>query len=158
MCRKLDASVLEDVTDLLTVFGDSWRGIAKESLYEGRKVMREALSKEIDSLPTTVRDKYYPPYALPLKALRPAEKKGLKEGLRIFKMETGENGVSVSISFDGYNDLGRPNVLIARSLAKGSSVQQPNRYVSKAFNSAKSKSEKAIQDRVNAIVVKTFRP
>lgn len=158
MCRKLDASGLEDMTELLAAFGQSWRPVAKESLYEGRKVMREELLRQIDALPVTGHDDYYPDFLRPLRAIRPTEKKGLKEGLRIFKMESGDDGVSVSISFDGYNDWHRPNILIARSLAKGSSMQQPNRFVSRAFSNAKNKSEKAIQDRVTAIVVKTFRP
>lgn len=145
---RIDAHELTDITSLLAEMGTKWEGLAKQGLYEGRAVMKDALEKEIDSLPTTPSNRFYFKGELPIPTLRPAEKKGLKEGLRIFKMESRKDGVSVTIGFTGYTDLGRgkqvPIRLIARSLEKGTTVVRPNRFVKRAYNQNKKEAEKVI--------------
>ena len=153
---KWKAVELEEITDMLSEFGDSWRAIAKEALYDGRKVMREALEREVDNIPTTAKDKYYPDFLTPIRTIRPAEKEGLKQGIRIYKMKSDVDGVSVAVGFEGYNERGRPNSLIARSLVKGTSVVQPNRFVDRAFNSSIKKCEEVIGKKVEYIATKTF--
>lgn len=146
---RVDAHELTDITHLLAEMGTKWEGLAKQGLYEGRAVMKDALEKEIDDLPTTGSDRFYFKGELPLASIRPSEKEGLKKGLRIFKMESRNDGVSVAIGFVDYTDVGHngkrvPTRLIARSLEKGTTVVKPNRFVKRVYNKNKSKAEKVI--------------
>lgn len=120
-------SDLEAINDFLSDLGDGWEGVAKAGLWEGAAVLKDRLRKAVDEIPTTKADTYYfSSTKLPLSALRPAEKQGLKDGLVINHFETTPDGVSVTVSFGGYNSLGKPNALVARSYAKGSTIQKPS--------------------------------
>lgn len=153
---RIDAHELEDITEMLTTLGTKWEGTAKQGLYEGAKVIKEELEREIDSLPST-KTSYYPKSALPLHRLRDIEKKALKDGLRIFKMENEKDGVSVTIGFVGYTDYKSkriPNALIARSLVKGTSVQSKNNFVSRAFKRSKDKRNQAMTEKIFTVIGK----
>lgn len=149
---KMDAD-LSPIEDALKEIGASWEGVAKAGLWEGAREMKKALIAEIDSLPT-LSDRYYFGRMIPMTGLRETEKKGLKEGVRIFKFERGSGNVSVGIGFRGYNDRGKPNVLIARSLVKGTSISKRNQFVAKAFRSGESKRKKAMIDKINSLKTK----
>lgn len=146
---RVDAHDLTDITKLLDQLGTKWQGLAKQGLYQGRAVMKEALEKEIEALPVTASDRYYFEAELPLMTIRESEKEGLKKGLRIFKMESRKDGTSVAIGFVDYAKVGHngkqvPVRLIARSLEKGTSVVQPNRFVKRVYNKNKKEAEKVI--------------
>ena len=150
---KLNADELAVLDDFLDSLGVMWEPVAKQGLYEGAAVMKDALLREVESLPTTSRDKFVPTVGLPLSALRPKEKQGLIDGLGISKMRRDKDGISVSIAFDGYNELGKPNSLVARSLNKGTSVQKPNRFIRRTFKANENKRVKAIIDKINSIKI-----
>lgn len=71
-----------------------------------------------------------------------AQKKGLYESLGIASMQEDSKGfLNVKIGFDGYNDLksmrwpnGQPNQMVARSVERGTSYMQPNKFVKKAMS------------------------
>ena len=150
---KLNAKELSAVDDFLDSLGVLWEPVAKQGLYEGAAVMKDALLQEVKDLPVMSKDRYVPTVGLPLSALRPAEKQGLIDGLGISKMRRDKDGVSVSISFDGYNELGKANSLVARSLNKGTSVQKPNRFIRRTFKANENKRVKAIIDKINSIKI-----
>lgn len=152
---KLNADGLSVLDEFLDSLGVRWEPVAKQGLYEGAAVMKDALLREVESLPTTSRDKFVPAVGLPLSALRPKEKQGLINGLGVSKMRRDGDGISVSIAFDGYNELGKANSLVARSLNKGTSVQKPNRFVSRAFKVNENKRVKAIVDKINSIKIQS---
>ena len=149
----LNVSELAVLDDFLDTLGIAWEPVAKQGLYEGAREMKEALVREIERLPVTKSDRYYFKAELPLTALRPIEKEGLLEGVGISKMKRDKDGISVSIGFDGYNKNGTPNALVARSLAKGTSVQKPNRFVTRTFKAAENRRVKAIVDKINSIKI-----
>ena len=156
---RIDAHELEDITEMLTALGASWEGTAKQGLYEGAKVLKEEIDNEIDSLPST-KTRFYPKAALPLHSIRDVEKKALKDGLRIFKMESDKDGVSVTLGFVGYTEYkGKqiPNALIARSLTKGSTVQSKNNFVKRAFNRAKNRRTQAMTEKIYTVIGKFSR-
>ena len=153
---RVDAHELEDITEMLSTLGTKWEGTAKQGLYEGAKVLKEEIEKEIDNLPST-KTRYYPKAALPLHRLRDVEKKALKDGLRIFKMESVKDGVSVTIGFVGYTDYKNkkiPNRLFARSLVKGTSVQNKNAFMRRAFNRAKGRRTEAMTEKIYSVIGK----
>ena len=151
---KFDASELDLINEFLAVLGSIWEGVAKAGLWEGARELKDGLEKEVDSLPT-VKDRFYFKSELPLPALREVEKKGLKEGIRIMKMERTADGVSVSLTFSGYNDLGKPNILVARSLTKGTTIQKPNKFVKRAFKANEAKRIKAVINKIYSIKIKS---
>ena len=150
---QFDTDETKLIEKFLDEFGSNWEGVAKAGLWEGASVMKDGIEAEIDALPT-VSDRYYFGRMIPLYALRESEKKGLKDGLRIFKMESTGNGVSVSIGFADYNDRKVANTLIARSLVKGTSVQKPNNFVKRGFKRSEQKRIKAICDKIYSIPIK----
>ena len=150
---KLNADEIKGLEDFLSSLGSNWEGVAKAGLFEGARVMKDGIESEIDALPT-VSDRYYFGRMIPLYALRESEKKGLKEGLRIFKFERTSNGVSASTSFAGYNKNKVANILIARSLARGTSVQKPNNFVKRGFKKSEQKRINAICDKIYSIKIK----
>ena len=150
---KLNADELSVLDEFLDSLGIRWEPVAKQGLYEGAAVMKDALLREVESLPVTSTDRYYFNAELPLTALRPKEKEGLIKGLGISKMRRDTDGISVSIAFDGYNEIGKPNSLVARSLNKGTSVQKPNRFVRSTFKANENRRVKAIIDKINSIKI-----
>ena len=150
---KLNADEISVINDFLANLGSNWEGVAKAGLFEGARVMKDGIEAEIDALPT-VSDRYYFGRMIPLYALRESEKKGLKDGLRIFKMESTGNGVSASIGFAGYNSNNVANTLIANSIARGTSVQKPNNFVKRGFKRSEQKRIKAICDKIYSIPIK----
>lgn len=152
---KLNADDLSIINDFLSELGVGWEGVRKAGLWEGAAVFRDGLEKSIDAIPTTSANTYYfSQTKLPLSALRPAEKQGLKDGLVINHFERTGDGVSVTIGFGGYNSLGKPNALVARSYAKGSTIQKPTRFVARSFGENESKRLKAVKDKILSIKIK----
>lgn len=147
---KLDTSEIDVINDFLDQFGQSWENVRKAGLWEGRRILKDGLIKAIDELPS-VPDHYYNAVLLPLSGIRETEKKGLRDGVRIMKMERTNDGVSVSVSFAGYNENGKPNLMIRRSIVKGSTVVKPNKFVRRRFNENEQKRVRACLDKIYSI-------
>lgn len=150
---KLDTTEIDAINDFLSQFGTSWTNVAKAGLFEGARVFKDALIAEIDELPS-ISDRYYWGRMIPMPALRDSEKEGLKNGVRIHKFEQTPNGVSVGISFAGYNANGDANIMIARSLERGTSVNRPSKFVKRAFNKSNQKRIKRVVDKIYSIKLK----
>lgn len=150
---RLEAEEISLINDFLSELGMGWENVAKAGLWEGAAVLKEGLEREIDSLPT-ISDRYYFGRMMPMPALRETEKRGLKEGLRIFRFQKTADGISATIGFAGYNANGKANRLIARSLAAGSTANKPNRFVAKAFKANESRRYKAVTDKIYSIKMK----
>lgn len=110
--------------------------ICKMAVYEGAKVVADAINQSIDgitvhSLPA--KSKYYylreedRAQGKRLDGVTKEQAEGLKKGLGIAVMEYKGKAWNTKIGFDGYNSVktekypnGQPNALIARSVESGS--------------------------------------
>ena len=153
MMARIDAHEIEDITGYLESLGASWKSAAKQGLYEGRAVLKKAVEDEINGM-HTVTDRYYWGKMQPLYALRETERQGLKDGLRIYKMEDTKNGVQVALGFEGVNENGVANALVARSLVKGTSVQKPNKFTRRAFDGSIKKATDAVISKIYSVTGK----
>lgn len=113
------------------------------SLYDGAKILADAVQKEIGNITE----------------LEPIQKQGLREGLGVARF-WNENGKTVTkIGFDGYNKKitkrwpkGQPNAMIARSLIRGTSWMRPNRFTARAAKDARRNCVEAMASRFDSEV------
>lgn len=117
-------------------------GAAKRALYDGAGVMADQLRDATSRLPVDANP--FTPGRDPLRVITAEDLADLMGCLGISRIESGSDGSSVSVSFDGYIRRAEPKYpggvpapLIARSIEKGSSVRAKNPFVRQAVNRAK---------------------
>lgn len=133
----------------------------KRGLFDGAKVFADEIKKETQSLPEDYGyiDRNKPRGKARLTGLTSKQIDGLVDGLGIAKMKRKGNRIYVSVGFNGYNNYrtkkypnGQPNNMIARSLVKGTAYLQPNPFVQRAFEKAKSNAERRIIKEINRVL------
>lgn len=122
-----------------------------EAVYEGAKIVADAVKKNIDSLPTD--DSPYQEY---ITAPRTVQKKGLIKGFGIARMQNENGYMHVKLGFDGYNTMktkkhpgGQPNAMIARSFESGNSFTRKLSFVSKATRATKDAAERKMAETID---------
>lgn len=132
---------LEAYAKQLEQLGKEAPKIVNVSLYEGAKVLADAVKAEIPGL----------------KLPSERQKKGLKEGLGVAHFWHKDGTVMTKIGFDGYNEVktkrwprGQPNVVIARALIRGTSWMTPDRFTDRAARKARQASIEAIRQKMDA--------
>lgn len=135
--------------DRLTRLGEKEIGPV---LYEGGKILADAVRSEINALPTD--DSSTKPGEV-RSGLRSIQKAGLQAGFGIAKMRSTGSGYNILMGFHGYNSLktkaypnGQPNKMIVRSLAKGTSFLRRNDFVAHARASAAEAAEDAMAKKL----------
>lgn len=110
-------------------------------IYDGAKVVTDAVHQAINSLPDSDCDS--------------VQKAGLIDGLGIAHMRNQNGFYNVKVGFDGYNGKvtkkfpkGQPNMMIARAIISGTSFHpHKNDFVRKAVSSSRSMAEAAMKKR-----------
>jgi len=120
-------------------------GVCKMGVYDGAAKVADALADAVGGLGTDIA----------AGGVTDAQRAGLIEGLGVAKMRDDGGRVTTSVSFSGYNSQatsgypkGQPNVMIARSLEGGSSVNRPTRFASRAVRRARAGAEAAMKETV----------
>lgn len=111
------------------------------SLYDGAKILADAVQKEINGLTE----------------LEQIQRQGLHDGLGLAKFWT-ENGMTVTkVGFDGYNKKitkrwpkGQPNAMIARATIRGTSWMRPNRFTNRAAKAVRKQCVEAMAARFDS--------
>jgi len=128
------------------------RGICGATVYEGAKVMADAIKGSIEALPVvdhrahgTEKDK--------LDGITSAQKAGLIEGFGVSPMQYENGYYNVKLGFDGYNSVktkkypnGQPNSLIARSINSGTSFREKTQFIDKTVRRTKKATENAMKE------------
>ena len=150
---------LEEYMAKLDALSQSTDEIVGKALYQGAKVLADAVSKEIDGIPTYHKTKG--PKKIPATGLTEEQKKGLKEGLGIADFWRDSTGTYTKIGIKGYNSVktkkypkGQPNPLIARSIKKGTSYLLKHDFVARALASSKDAATKAIEKELDTQIAK----
>lgn len=124
--------------------------ICGKTIYEGAKIVADAISEEIDALPT-VDPRSRGTESSKLDGLTSLQKKGLADGFGITPMRNEDGYYNVKLGFDGYNQVktkkypsGQPNVMIARSINSGSSFRAKNAFVDRAIRSSRKQAEEVM--------------
>lgn len=129
----------------LDELGRAAPAICNLSLYEGAKVLADAVKAEIPGL------------ALPSER----QKAGLKAGMGIARFWEKDGTILTKIGFDGYNAVktkrwpnGQPNAVIARALIRGTSWLTPDRFTDRAARKARKAAIEAIRKRFDAEILR----
>lgn len=143
---------------LSRLYGQS-EEMAKKAVYEGAKVMADAIRTEIDALP--IDNSYNNDSTHMRYGITPQQKAGLQEGFGIAPAQNDGGYINVKLGFDGYNAVktkqfpnGQPNSMIARSVNAGTSFRQAIPFVDRTIRAYKDKTEQAIQEKLEEEIQK----
>lgn len=122
--------------------------INKKALYEGAKVMADAMKAEIENLPTDERSN-----ADVLNGIKQAQKNGLLESFGVAPFDEQDGTRSTHLGFDGYNNIvtkrwpnGQPNSMIARSVNAGTSFMRATPFIDRTRRLHKAEAEKRMEE------------
>lgn len=125
---------------------------------KGGGVVADAIRSEIDSLPTTEE---WGTNSEPKHGIRAIQKAGLSHGFGVAPVQNDNGYINVKVGFDGYNKLrsaqwpnGQPNVLIARSVEKGTSFMRSNKFVSRGVRKSKDRADKTMELYIDSEITK----
>lgn len=123
--------------------------ICHEALYEGVKVVADAIKAEVNTIPTRAKNEK----SQVKTGLTEVQKQGLRDGVGVTRHEDDQFGVNAKVGFIGYNNNktkkypnGQPNALIARSICKGTSYLARDAFVKRAVSKVKAQANKAMSD------------
>lgn len=136
----------------LELMGKDADGIAKMCVYDGAKIVGDAVKKNISSLP--VRDPKDNKRGKRVKGVTPDEKTALQKGFGIAKMRSEGDSVNTVLGFDGYDSnitakypKGHPISMIARANEVGTSWLVKSPFLKPAYNSSRAAAEAAMSKR-----------
>lgn len=127
---RMSVTGTRELSAMLESLGKDSQEIAKRGLYQGAKIVADAVKANISGLPVT--DDYGTP-SRPRDGIRAYEKDGLMAGMGVASHRAGGGKVDTSIGFHGYNSRGKPNAVIARSVERGTSFMKANPVVKPAL-------------------------
>lgn len=137
---KITFDGLDLYAEEITKLGDRLPKLIGAALYEGAKTVADATQKEIEGLTE----------------LPPEARQGLHDGLGVAHFWRDGGATVTKIGFEGYNNKrtkrwpnGQPNAMIARSLIRGTSWLQPNRFTARAAKKARQAAVEAMQRRLD---------
>ena len=147
---------MDEYVSYLQKIGKNTSEIIGTGVYAMAEVVADAIRKNIEALPARPDIEGPVAYREKRKArLTTSEKKGLEEGFGISPMEDDDGYLNVKLGFDGYNENGIPNVLMARIFESGTSTIQKHPFVRPAVNRARKRSlqrgQAAIDEKIYAI-------
>lgn len=125
----------------IEALGKQGRQIAGKAIYEGSRIIADAIRKSADSLPEKTG----------------VTKQGIKDGLGISKIEDDNGYYNVKIGFNGYNANGRPNVLMARLFESGTSKVQKHPFVRPAVTNHKKEAEESMGKTMDEEIKKIMK-
>ena len=142
---KITFDGLDLYAEEIAKLGNKLPKLIDAALYEGAKVVADATQKEIEGLTE----------------LTPEGREGLHKGLGIANFWRDSGATVTKIGFEGYNSKrtkrwpnGQPNAMIARSLIRGTSWMQANRFTARAAKKARARAVEAMQERLDQDIKK----
>ena len=115
--------------------------IIGQATYEGAKVVADEVKKEIEKLPDKTG----------------VTKRGLIAGFGITKLREDDGFSNVKLGFDGYNEDGVANQLMARIFESGTSKTPKRPFVRPAVDRTRTKSIQAMDESVNKQIEKLMK-
>ena len=133
--------------------------IAGKAIYEGAKIVADAIKRGIEGLP--IVDGYGTPDEKLPGGVTTIQKGGLLDGLGIAPMQDDMGYLNVKIGFDGYNKMkttkypnGQPNQLVARGVESGTSWKQKKPFIRPAINASRKEAEKKMAEVIDEEIQK----
>lgn len=137
---RLNVSGLDDFSSMLASLGARGVPLAKMAMYDGAAILIDFVKQEIAAIPEEEG------YMLPgrkRQVVTARDKQALLEHVGIAHMKEQNGKITVTVGFDGYTEYttkqypgGVPVSLLARSIAKGTSVRGKCDFMRKAYERA----------------------
>ena len=129
--------------------------MAKKAVYEGAKIVTDAIRANIQALPV----------GSPREGkVTQKQKAGLLEGLGIAGFRNDGSFINVKVGEDGYNaevsrkhPKGQANAMIARAMESGSSFAPKRPFVGPAVRRTKDTAERAIAEKLDDEIKKVMK-
>lgn len=161
---RLKVTGLTDYTRKLEQLGtvENTDRVVKRAIYDGAKVVADALKAEIDTIPVVPKNAGGSPNH-PIDGAEADQIEGLRNGLGVAAMRSNNGGWDTKVSFSGYNShtteaypSGQPNAMIAASIEGGASFRKKNPFVTRAVRKARAQAEAAMaataEEQINQIM------
>lgn len=152
MARMIIGKGVDDFISQLGEMKYAAGGFAGRALYQGAKIMADALKAQVEALPVDDPSHRKKGRRNPTQV----EKDGLIEGLGIARMRKENGSSNITIGFDGYNadvtekwPKGKPNAMIARSINKGTTFVNRIPFKKQAVNASKEAAEAAMIEEID---------
>ena len=138
----------------------------KPSVYQGASFMSKKIVNALEALPTQDRKdgSGLPPFIAKgkkVESISTIQKQDIINGFGIAPFENQNGFVNIKIGFDGYGSYktkrfprGIPNVLIVRSLEKGTDFLKKNNVITKTVKSNEKKTVKILEEEFNKRITK----
>lgn len=146
--------------------------IAKKALYEGAKVIADAVKENIKTLPTEKARWLDNDKGEKYNVCTPQQKDAISNGFGITHMENDADGFNLKVGFDtvGYvvysgnkykftkkYPIGMPIPMLVRSIEHGSSVRQKHPFVRPVITSHRKEAKLKMQETVDEEVKKIMK-
>lgn len=125
--------------------------ICGEAIYEGAKIVADAIKANINAIPTERSAKHSEENKA--NGITAMQKAGLIEGFGIAKMEQSGGAFNVRAGFHDYNNVktdhypnGQPNAMIARSVEGGTYFRNKHPFVGPAVRKSRASAEAKMKD------------
>lgn len=161
MAGKMTVYGLDELDSKLSQAGAAAQGIAKASLYEGARVMADAMHGAMESIQTE-----------PFRWAKEGEEKRLPSPVEKAAVQAARFGVArhsgsgaevntvVGVAGSGYVDVAgktRPAAMIIRSIESGTSFMRAQPVFRKAIRANKAKAASAIEGELDKRLQKLFK-
>ena len=130
-------------------------GMIKRAVWEGARVVMDAVKTEINALPE-ISERRAMIKTDQIAGITPAQKRGLLDGCGLAKMQDEDGYINTKLGFAGYNSTktraypnGQPNLLIARAVNSGTSFRKKIPFINRAVKAAKADAEAAMRARLD---------
>ena len=120
----------EDYERIIWNLEQNTEDIVASSIYEGAKFVADAVKIQINGIRSSGPSEYETKRRL-------IQIRGLKESMGISPMRNDNGFINVKIGFDGYNELGQLNVMIARVFESGTSFSSKQPFFKRAINQSR---------------------
>lgn len=153
---KMKFTGLEEYEGKLLQLKNLSREMIGEAIFDGAGIVADEVKKNIQSIPI---DDRYATGATRLYGISEEQKQGLIDGFGIAPLQDDGGYLNVKLGFSGYNSVqtrnypgGQPNSVIARSVNSGTSFRQRIPFVDNAVNSARSKAEQKMKEKLDEAI------
>lgn len=112
--------------------------IIEEAVYIGAGIVADEMNRQIDNLRIGSDRKWET-------NRRQMQKRGLKKGLGITPIRNDKGYINAKVGFDGYNEQGQANSMIARIFESGNSFTSKQPFIKKTKQATQMRVEKEIE-------------
>lgn len=139
---KIELKGFEDYGTMIRNLEQNTEDIVASSIYEGAKVVADAVRTQMNGIRSDGPSEYET-------RRRMVQIRGLKESMGISPMRNDNGFINVKIGFDGYNELGQPNAMIARVFESGTSFSSKQPFVKRAVSRARKMAEETMKATID---------